>query len=644
MRLRRGLVAAPPAVTLVALALLVALPGRPALAAPGPLHDIAVAEDQRHASDDAITRGLAARDPLVRARAARALGRIQDSTSIAPLIAACRDSDPEVRREAVFAIGEVAIAHPGSSALDPARPALDQMLTLGDPVVLDLTVEALGKLGDRGATPRLVSLLNDPSAQLRGQAAVALWRLADSTAMGPLIEHLEDPDAGVRWRILYALEKQVAPDRIVLHVAQRLSDPDWLTRAYAVRTLGRQKSPRATAYVLQMLADPEVPVVVNALRALQSIADSSGSFELRALSGALRHSHPYVRLSAAGALADRFAWVRADTASRHAAIDSLLAHLRDPDAATRGACVKALAAQNALGQGNARGMLHDPSPYVCAATLDALPALGLKEALPLVLPRLAVGNPVMVRMSAADALAKLKAKSELPELRAALADSSILVVSAAAGALAELGDTASVGTLAATYSGHALDAEPDARQGIRDALRTLAGSAFADSIEHSNPTPKPAMQYADDFGEAPPEHGAVLHTSAGDITWEFDGREAPETVKNFIRLARRGYFDSTAVHRVVPNFVIQDGDPTGTGSGGPGYTIRCEYNRLRYDAGMVGMALSGKDTGGSQWFITHSPQHHLDGRYTIFAHVTAGMDVVNRVVQGDRVLKVDILP
>jgi cyclophilin family peptidyl-prolyl cis-trans isomerase len=110
-----------------------------------------------------------------------------------------------------------------------------------------------------------------------------------------------------------------------------------------------------------------------------------------------------------------------------------------------------------------------------------------------------------------------------------------------------------------------------------------------------------------------------------------------------VRLAERGYFDGLVVHRVVPNFVIQDGDPTGTGSGGPGYTIRCEYNRLRYEAGMVGMALSGKDTGGSQWFITHSPQPHLNGRYTIFARVVRGMDVVHRIVQGDRVRKVEIL-
>ncbi|OGF23158.1 MAG: peptidylprolyl isomerase [Candidatus Eisenbacteria bacterium RBG_19FT_COMBO_70_11] len=127
------------------------------------------------------------------------------------------------------------------------------------------------------------------------------------------------------------------------------------------------------------------------------------------------------------------------------------------------------------------------------------------------------------------------------------------------------------------------------------------------------------------------------------MEWSFFGAEAPQTVKNFVRLARRGYFDGLAVHRVVPDFVIQDGDPTGTGSGGPGYTIRCEYNRLHYDEGMVGMALSGKDTGGSQWFITHSPQPHLDGRYTIFARVIRGMDVVHRVVQGDRVLRVEIV-
>ena len=98
------------------------------------------------------------------------------------------------------------------------------------------------------------------------------------------------------------------------------------------------------------------------------------------------------------------------------------------------------------------------------------------------------------------------------------------------------------------------------------------------------------------------------------------------------------------MHRVVPDFVIQDGDPTGTGSGGPGYTIRCEYNQLRYEAGMVGMALSGKDTGGSQWFVTLSPQPHLNGRYTIFAEVTRGLDVAKKVTQGAVVNRVEVFP
>ena len=93
----------------------------------------------------------------------------------------------------------------------------------------------------------------------------------------------------------------------------------------------------------------------------------------------------------------------------------------------------------------------------------------------------------------------------------------------------------------------------------------------------------------------------------------------------------------------MPDFVIQDGDPTGTGSGGPGHTIRCEYNRLRYETGMVGMALSGKDTGGSQWFVTLSPQPHLDGRYTIFARVVRGLAAARAVTQGTKITKVEIL-
>ncbi len=117
---------------------------------------------------------------------------------------------------------------------------------------------------------------------------------------------------------------------------------------------------------------------------------------------------------------------------------------------------------------------------------------------------------------------------------------------------------------------------------------------------------------------------------------------APLTVDNFVTLARRGYFNNLTFHRVVPNFVAQGGDPRGDGSGGPGYQIRCEINEATYERGAVGMALSGKDTGGSQWFVTHSPQPHLDGGYTVFGRVVEGMDVVDRLARGDHIRAVVI--
>jgi len=133
---------------------------------------------------------------------------------------------------------------------------------------------------------------------------------------------------------------------------------------------------------------------------------------------------------------------------------------------------------------------------------------------------------------------------------------------------------------------------------------------------------------------------ATVVTSKGQFVIEFLPEEAPLTVDNFVMLARRGYFNGQTVPRVVPNFVIQTGDPRGDQNGGPGYSIRCEINEAPYDRAAVGMALSGKDTGGSQWFVTHSPQPHLDGGYTVFGHVVSGMDVVDRIARGDTIRRV----
>jgi cyclophilin family peptidyl-prolyl cis-trans isomerase len=137
---------------------------------------------------------------------------------------------------------------------------------------------------------------------------------------------------------------------------------------------------------------------------------------------------------------------------------------------------------------------------------------------------------------------------------------------------------------------------------------------------------------------------AILTTTKGIFAIEFLSEDAPLTVDNFIKLARANYFNGLEVHRVVPNFVMQDGDPRGDGNGGPGWSIRCEINMVPYERGAVGMALSGKDTGGSQWFVTHSPQPHLDGGYTVFGRVNeTGMKVVDKIVRGDKILSVKIV-
>jgi peptidyl-prolyl cis-trans isomerase B (cyclophilin B) len=122
---------------------------------------------------------------------------------------------------------------------------------------------------------------------------------------------------------------------------------------------------------------------------------------------------------------------------------------------------------------------------------------------------------------------------------------------------------------------------------------------------------------------------ATLATDRGDIKVELMPKEAPQTVNNFVFLARDGFFDGVVFHRVIPGFMAQGGDPTGTGTGGPGYRFSDEPNALKHEAGSLSMANAGPNTNGSQFFICYEPQPHLNGRHTVFGKVVAGMDVVN---------------
>lgn len=137
---------------------------------------------------------------------------------------------------------------------------------------------------------------------------------------------------------------------------------------------------------------------------------------------------------------------------------------------------------------------------------------------------------------------------------------------------------------------------------------------------------------------------AVIETEKGTMVAELFEKDAPGTVANFEKLIREGFYDGLTFHRVISNFVIQGGCPYGTGTGGPGYTIKCEVenNPNKHLRGSLSMAHRGKDTGGSQFFICHSPQPHLDGMHTVFGRVIEGIDVVDQIVQGDKMLKLHI--
>lgn len=140
---------------------------------------------------------------------------------------------------------------------------------------------------------------------------------------------------------------------------------------------------------------------------------------------------------------------------------------------------------------------------------------------------------------------------------------------------------------------------------------------------------------------------AIIKTEKGDMTVSFYDQDAPNTVANFLKLAKSGFYDNVTFHRVIPDFVIQGGDPTGTGAGGPGYKIDCELDgeNQYHDRGVLSMAHAGRNTGGSQFFICHSRNNtaHLDRNHTCFGKVIEGVDVVDTIRQGDKILGIEII-
>jgi cyclophilin family peptidyl-prolyl cis-trans isomerase len=409
----------------------------------------------------------------------------------------------------------------------------------------------------------------------------------------------------------------------------------------------------------------DVALAVAAVRALAQIGGGEAVVPLRDVARA-RDADPNVRLEALVALG---------TLKDRASLDVAISAVTDPWPAMRAAGLRAVRDIDldtyviVLS-----GLDVDPHPSVRTAVVSLLPALGPALAVPRLsasmagqdpavaaaaiaavaglpekpkdfaatLERLLAGGDVMVRAAAASAMGDLKPpggeRALAAAYRAGLSDDLYQARASAIAALAKYGPAAASATLN--------EALGDRDWAVRlRAARLLRGfNPASDALLRIRPAPGRAVDaYAAPALVAPPVSPHVfLDTDKGSIEIELAVLDAPLTAESFLTLARRGYFSGLAIHRVVPGFVVQAGDRRGDGEGGPGYTLRDEINMRPYLRGTVGLALDGADTGGSQFFITHSPQPHLDGKYTVFGRVVAGMDVVDRLQQWDRIRRVRI--
>ena len=287
-------------------------------------------------------------------------------------------------------------------------------------------------------------------------------------------------------------------------------------------------------------------------------------------------------------------------------------------------------------------MLQDRDNRVIPAVLNALVASKAEGMDKVLLERLK-SDDFVIRAAAANGLVEIKAAGAAQALSDAYrasagGDVTYVARAAALGALAKLDAAAARPLLQDALDDRDWAVRVRARQllaeqgvtGVEDKMRPAVAGRPVDSpdwLAIVSPRFSPRV---------------FLDTDKGTVELELTVLDAPLTVSNFIALARKGFFNGIAIHRVVPDFVVQDGDPRGDGESGPGYTIRDEINQHPYLRGTVGMALDWQDTGGSQFFITHSPQPHLDGRYTVFGHVVNGMDVVDRLVPGDTLRRVRV--
>jgi len=612
-------------------------------------------------------------DVNIRRRAILAIGRIGLAENAALLVGALSDPDEYTRGAAAFSLGLLAEKR--------AVPVLELALRDTSALVRGRAAEALGLIGDTTAAGAIAD-----SASACGALIAPLEPDDEASPKAPEIEtcrlslfalvRLRQYDALVRvaldgqgrpvsrwWPVAYALQR-IGDPRAVPALLDLASGTGIYTRAFAVRGVAaaadRRIAPVATALAGDKAAD--VRLRATAVRALGQLHDPAGLPTLVALVRD-RTTPPNLALEAVTALG---------TIGDRQAFDLLLDLWTHPWAAMRAAAVLAGVRVNPSGfLLVASSLMPDKDWSVRAALAEALATLPADQVRHAILD-LCDDPDVRVQGPALDALARIDAPELSARLVSALAAPDVPLRATAARLLGEHREPDGVARLVAAYNRWLTDAPYSARAAALDALSRYGGAEATAAIRRAldDPdwairvkaadllhgmgepgaapvSPAPLRLPADAFESAvllhpPYSPHAFIEMRRGTIEIELDVVDAPLTTQAFIERARAGFFNGQTVHRLVPNFVMQTGDPRGDGEGGPGYTLRDELSPRPYLRGTVGMALEWPETAGSQFFITVSPQPHLDAKYTVFGQVVQGQEFLDGVSQGDVIERIRI--
>jgi cyclophilin family peptidyl-prolyl cis-trans isomerase/HEAT repeat protein len=633
-------------------------------------------EDRRSLGNGELEGYLRDPDRGLRRRAALAAGRIGDPASLPALVAMMSDAEPEVRQMAAFGMGLI-----GDRL---AQVPLVASLQDSDATVRARAAEALGRLGDAAAAAAVAQFILE---RLPGGAPLVTVRGDDpASATDPWLElrlglfalaRLKDPRAAESvllkdgaprfdwWAATWtAMRLESASLKPVLLAAAASSDP--LSRAFAARGLGALKDASALETLKALARDKDTTVAVHALRAAGAIGAPGG---VAIAAAALGSPELVIKVEALAALAT--------LPSERSVTPLIVTLVGHREAWVRAAALRALGHVDRVGLALVlSGMDPDPQWSVRAALADALGAAGDELSLSILYSMLKT-EEARVLPAVLEALRSARGNDAVPTLTQALGHSDFAVRAAAAENLTALKATGLTRALESAYQASLGDRELEARNALVAALAgqgdaakgPLREIALADparvvraraaaALRGLGETPpdvgpeevsRPLLDYREAIAPFDPIPGAplytpraLIHTRHGVVEIHLNVVEAPLAVQSFIELARRGFFDGLSFHRVVPGFVIQGGCPRGDGNGGPGYTLRCEIGQRPYGRGVVGMALAGKDTGGSQFFITQLPTPHLDGAYSVIGWVAKGMEVVDQVRAGDLIQRVEV--